>query len=437
MSRHISPVLLWIFLGISLFLFTACGRNREPEIPVNLTPVAITYIAFGDNDAEEQLIQGFEETHPLITVERQNFNRQPSGYLLDETPPDVMLMWPGYQLTAAMENNLLADMDDVWFDAGLEESYPQVIQNYGVYEGKHFFMPIVHTWSAIYYNRAIFDRFGLTPPQSWEDFLNVCALLLNGGEVPLILAGGGGATTSAWFEYLDLRLNGPDFHQRLLQGKEAYDSPEVNQVFELWASLLDSGYVHPDSKITNEFQAYGGLTRGEGSETMSTRRAAMMLIDSFTIADLPPLFMDELDFFPFPEVIPGLPKGEIAIVPGYAIPAGAPHRPEAGTFLSYLSDPAVQALAIPSASQSYALIPVSLKLDENELPAKGRQGRELVLSADWVGPPIFLALPPSMENAINGMMRQMLDEDRDIAAIQQRLEAARQKAISQGEYRQE
>ena len=46
-------------------------------------------------------------------------------------------------------------------------------------------------------------------------------------------------TLAAWFDYLNLRLNGIEFHQRLLRGEERFIDERVRRVFAYWKLLLE------------------------------------------------------------------------------------------------------------------------------------------------------------------------------------------------------
>jgi len=45
---------------------------------------------------------------------------------------------------------------------------------------------------------------------------------------------------------------------------------------------------------------------------------------------LPPAFIDELDFFQFSQMDATAPLDEVSLVVGYVIPASAPNRPQEG-----------------------------------------------------------------------------------------------------------
>jgi raffinose/stachyose/melibiose transport system substrate-binding protein len=52
-------------------------------------------------------------------------------------------------------------------------------------DGKYFAVPFAAVSHAVYYNKTIFRKEGLSVPQTWEDFLALCATLASKGYTPL------------------------------------------------------------------------------------------------------------------------------------------------------------------------------------------------------------------------------------------------------------
>ena len=51
---------------------------------------------------------------------------------------------------------------------------------------------------------------------------------------------------SAWFDYLNIRINGAPFHRQLLAGEGRFDDPKVKAVFTKWREVLP--YFDPKGK---------------------------------------------------------------------------------------------------------------------------------------------------------------------------------------------
>ncbi|MBB5390008.1 glucose/mannose transport system substrate-binding protein [Herbaspirillum sp. SJZ102] len=77
----------------------------------------------------------------------------------------------------------------------------------------------IHRINMLFYNVAIFNRLGLTPPRTWDDFERVAQALRDAGITPLAQSG------EAWqiatlFENLALAESGPAYYRRLFVGMD-------------------------------------------------------------------------------------------------------------------------------------------------------------------------------------------------------------------------
>jgi multiple sugar transport system substrate-binding protein len=101
-------------------------------------------------------------------------------------------------------------------------------------------MPLNYYHWSIYYKKSIFASLAITPPTNWQELLLAIARLRAHGIVPFNLSGQSNWSLAAWFDYLNLRLNGLDFHLALLAGKTHFTDPRVVNVFIHWKLLIDA-----------------------------------------------------------------------------------------------------------------------------------------------------------------------------------------------------
>lgn len=439
-----------LFLGLLAGLagtLSGCGRDEGEEylLAPDNPPVTLSYVGPGAsifNEPEEVAIQRFKERAPSIEVERQSYGFSAGNYLLETPPPDVMLMWDGYELRSAAANGLLADLSDVWTEGDLAEAYGRRFQDISRFDGTLRFVPAGFNWSGIYYNKEVFDQYGLTPPATWEEFILICDTLLANGITPMSLAGQNPFISILWFDYLNLRLNGPQFHRELMAGRVDFNDVRVARVWELWQTLLDRDYFVERPGSTSEMNSMTALIRGDGDSPLSWEKAVMTLAPQFSLDDLPPVFADELDFFQFPQIDPNVPIGEVSIVFGYIIPADAPHRFEAGAFAGYMGSAEAQELQLKRMGDegiNIGYVPVHREFDRELLSYAAEKGDQIVNGADEISPPLFLVLPNSMRAGFNQVLRRLFLASNfplDITEIQSQLEEGRQRAIQNGEFPQ-
>ena len=425
----------------------ACGREPEDEFlfAPDSPPVTLTYVAPNNSlfSAPEQVaIERFQELAPSIQVDRQSYRFNVGDYLMDEQPPDVLLMWNGGQLSSAAYQGLLADVSEVWTEGNFTEAYGRRFRDISRFEGTLRFVPSGFSWSGIYYNKEVFAQFGLEPPDTWEEFIAICDTLLANGITPMSLAGQNPFISIYWFEYLNMRLNGPEFHRDLIAGQVDFLDQRVAEVWELWKSLLDRGYFVERPGSTSEMNSMTALIRGDGDSPLTWEKAVMALAPHYSLADLPPLFANELDFFQFPRIDDTQPTGEVSIVFGYVVPADALNRIEANAFVGYMGSVEAQELQlkqIGNDESNIGYVPVHRDIDRELLSAAAYKGDQIVSEADEVGPPMYFFLPDSMRASFNQVLRKLFlatNDPLDVVEIQFLLEEGRQRAIQNGELAQ-
>ena len=90
------------------------------------------------------------------------------------------------------------------------------------------------------------------------------------GLDPIAFADKDGWPAMGTFDIINMRLNGYDFHIRLMAGKASWDSPQVKKVFNTWREILP---------YTSEGAL--GRTWQEGAQQLVNKKAGMYLLGTF------------------------------------------------------------------------------------------------------------------------------------------------------------
>lgn len=360
--------------------------------PTADTRILVYYLSYFETatslNPEQVIVDQFEAAHPHIDISRQPLNASPYTVIsfLRQNPSFTVVLtaWADRDLSAAMAEGKCLNLSQVLSDAGLERSYPDTFMALGEYEGRQYFLPAFYSWFAIYYNKQIFDQYNLEPPETWQSFLEVSQALLDHGVTPLVYGGGETEATTVWFDYLDMRLNGPEFHAALIRGEERYDDPRVRDVFETWKFLVQSGYIAEETWTLSSTQSRDSVLQGE---------AAMMLMSS-TLAP------DELGSFRFPIMDPTLPVGEIVPTLGYLVPANVQSPVEATEFLTYLGSPEAQAILTRQFAAAAGFLPVNQDAERETFTPEMQQGLSIIQAADHIRQPYYASFDSSMTKPI-------------------------------------
>ncbi|AWW41322.1 MULTISPECIES: ABC transporter substrate-binding protein [Streptomyces] len=278
----------------------------------------------------------------LNTVASETFRTQLPTYLTSANPPDVYTWYPGSVADTYSKKELLLDLGEVWNSSPDLKRYSKALNSLCTdSSGKKVFVPTTYYWWGMFYRKSNFAKWGVSEPQSWDDFLDLCDKLKSKGISPIGMGAGGNTAwvASAWFDYLNIRINGADYHRRLLAGEHRFDDPEVRKVFDRWQEVLP--YFDPDSTAIAFQDATTSLLNG---------RTGMMLIGTFFADAAAQEALDDIDFFRFPIIDPKVPLAEEAPTDGYFASARTGRRDQVMDLLGYLATAEAQEIYIRGSS---------------------------------------------------------------------------------------
>jgi len=264
----------------------------------------------------------------------------------------------------------------------------------------------------VYYRVSIFEELGLEEPETWDEFIQVNETLKENGYTPIAIGTKYRWTAAAWFDYLNMRINGPQFHIDLMLGKESYDDPRVAEVFETWRELLDAGYFLEDAAAYSWSEALEPFIAGD---------AGMYLMGDFIRDSLPDDVEADMDFFRFPIIDSSVPIGEDAPTDGFFIAANSQHPEAAKEFLAYLGGVEYQTFF----AEELGRLPTNNGVDRSLFNDAQQKGMELIDGADFVAQFYDRDTTPEMaDEGMNAMMAFWDDPD-SIDVLLADLEAAR------------
>ncbi len=257
-------------------------------------------VSFGSNysdavpkKAMEEVFAAFEKksgkTVKVNTVDHNTFQQQINTYLQGR-PDDVFTWFAGYRMQFFAQRKLATDISDVWQDIGGNYSEAMKKAATGL-DGKQYMVPFYNYPWAVFYRKSVFAEKGYTVPKTLDEFKALGAKMKADKLVPLAFADKDGWPAMGTFDYLNMRINGYDFHISLMAGKEAWTDPKVKTVFDTWRGLLEIS--QPGSL---------GRTWQEAAQSVQQKKSGMYLLGSFVGQQFEGADRDDLDMFPFPEV---------------------------------------------------------------------------------------------------------------------------------------
>lgn len=182
---------------------------------------------------------------------------------------------------------------------------------------------------GVYYRKDIFDELGLSEPTTWEEELANCQKIVDSGRACYTIGTKFLWTAGGWFDYLNMRTNGFDFHQQLANGEVSWEDDRVKQTFANWKQLIDMGAFIDNHQTYSWQEALPFMVQGD---------AAAYLMGNFAVAPLREagLTDDQLDFYQFVAINPDVELAEDAPTDTFHIPANASNKEAAREFLRFV-----------------------------------------------------------------------------------------------------
>jgi len=344
-------------------------------------PQYITYNSYnGDPEprrVDNMIVQMWNDANPLMPVEHsiiahEDFKQALRAYMTADPAPDVLTWFAGNRARFFIDKGLVADISDVFAEKGFNESYAPGFVALATVNDKQYFLPTSYYWWAVYYRPSLFEKAGIAKvPETWDEFLGACDALNAAGITPITIGTRYPWTTGAWFDYLNMRVNGPAFHIDLMLLKESYKDERVRAVFDYWKQLFDHNCF-----IANP----AAYTWQEGLDFMARGEAGMYLMGGFIKDSYPDELEADLDFFRFPIINPDMPIGEDAPTDGFFMAANARNLEGGKEFLAFLGSQEIQQLVFNELGR----LPTRIDVDISAAPADIQKGVALVQGADYV-----------------------------------------------------
>lgn len=285
----------------------------------------------------EGLVADFGEMHPdleieLTVVDREAWKTQIRNSLSAD-PPDVINWYAANRMTPYVEAGLFMDISD-WWEAGDYEGLESV-RGAMTLNDAQWGIPYTYYQWGIYYREDIFNELGLEEPATFEEEIANCQVIIDSGRACYAIGSRFLWTAGGWFDYLNMRTNGFDFHMALARGEVEWTDERVRETFANWRRLIDMGAYVEDHQNYSWQEALPFVVNGE---------ATAYLIGNFAVPHLREAGLgdDQIDFYQFPVITEGLPMGEDAPTDTFHVAAGAQNVEAARAFLAYVASPEVQ-----------------------------------------------------------------------------------------------
>ena len=366
----------------------------------------------------EAVISEFEKANPDVHVktsfiEEEAYKVQLPAWLTTQAP-DIVKWHEGERMAFYAQRGLFEDLSSDWTKNGWDKDFAS-LKGASSYKGKQYALPTDYFSWGLLYRKDLFDKVGIkSEPKTWEEFLEACKKLKAAGIAPIAAGARDSWTLAVWFDYLDFRINGYDFHMKLMNGEVPYTDARVKKVYVAWKGLLDDKYFIENPMSYNLDSVQPLFNNGQ---------AAMTFMGTFISAGIPAAVKSQTGFFQFPVIDPKIPVAEDGSAECLNIPTKAKNKVDARRFLAFVATPDIDGRL----AATFGSLPANSRSPMPDDPI-ARRGFE-ILSKTTGGIAQFYDRDMTKEMADEGMkgMQRFMSDPSKIDEILSQLEQTRQR----------
>jgi multiple sugar transport system substrate-binding protein len=403
-------------------LLGACATGSDDSSSGGASSSTLTLqSSLSDADPKAALtkvVEGYTKNKTTLnTIAIETFRAQLPTYLNSGNPPDVMTWYAGSVARDYASKGFLLDVSDLWTGSGACAGFSPALKDLSTAGGKQIFVPTSYYWWGLFYRKSAFQEWGVQVPTTWDQFIQVCKTIKSKGVSPITM--GTGSTpwvASGWFDYLNLRINGAQFHRDLLAGKHSFDGPEVKAVMDHYKQLIE--FIDPKGRSYSWQDAVTPL---------ASKKAGMYLVGAFITSAVPSDVTGDLDFFRVPIIDPSVPVAEEAPTDGFFASAKSKNPQGAKDLLSYLASPDAQQQFITLAKSSN--LPTSTKVDTSGFSPLVQKGIQMLNDTKEITQFFNRDSSDELQTTADTALTKFLDQPGDVNKILSDWQASAKKVL--------
>ncbi|MBS4204321.1 extracellular solute-binding protein [Lederbergia citrea] len=267
------------------------------------------YIDPGEKEAVYlDAVKRFEEKHPDVEVKalrtpNDAYKQKLVVAMSGGNPPDVFHSWGGGWLKEFVDQGKVLDITE-----SVENNhFNELALDNGTFDGKVYGLPLGISLDLVFYNKDIFKKYNLTPPETYDEWVKIIKVLKQNNVIPIALTNQTKWPGAYYLMNFASRIGGPDLF------KEAFT--RTGRGFNDEAYVEAGRYIQELVEMDAFNPGFNGVPydEGQGRQLLYSEQAAMMDMSISLINNAreeAPDFEKKLDFFVFPKVEGG--KGDLS-----------------------------------------------------------------------------------------------------------------------------
>lgn len=230
--------LLLVFL-VQVYTYPLWGKNKGDK---NNEVVVRVWTIHGDiEDTIKEILKQYEESHPGIKFDITVYKNEVyqiaiNNAMLTDSLPDMFFMWGYSKLKRFVDSGLALDITDQVEKSNLPSIVMEGRMDAFTFDNRIYGLPLYGWTAALFCNREIFQKYNISYPTDYNQFIEVCQELKRRGEIPIITG-----TKESWLTSL--------YYMSLVQGEGSGNS--IYGAVKEIDRFKDLQFVNATAKMNN------------------------------------------------------------------------------------------------------------------------------------------------------------------------------------------
>lgn len=329
------------------------------------------------------IMEQYKKDHPNVELDIQGI--PPDGYrarlktvAAANEMPDLFVMWPGVMTKEFVGGDLLQPINPLldskaeWKNGFLPNSFDDF-----TIDGKTYSAPMgLSPTSILYYNKTIFDKYGVKPPKTWDEMLSLVETFKKDKMTPIALG-----NKAAWLAQSSIlssladRVTGTEWFLNAANQKGAkFTDPEFVQALTYLQQLGKAGAFQ---------EGFNSIDNTQMEQMFAQGKAAMMIDGGWALTNLAANASKEVLDNIGVTVLPSVPNGKgdpnslsgvVGTGLGMSKKTSGAAKDAAYELIYALSGPAAQKATL----ESNQLVSYKVELDKTKVSSLFAQVYEMV-----------------------------------------------------------
>lgn len=176
--------------------------------------------------------------------------------------PPTTMQFLGFEGLDWANEGVLRSLNDLYQKNGWDKAIAPQLLPFVKNSDDYISVPInMHRQNWIWANKAVFDKYGITEPKSWDEVIAAGEKLKAAGVIPMAMG------DEPWqilevFEAIAVDINGPDFYKKAIVDldEDALSSDQMIKTFDMLRKvrgLVDDGFTGRDWAVASALVADG------------------------------------------------------------------------------------------------------------------------------------------------------------------------------------